>query len=125
MSRYEFLGDYETHAGLPDGSVVLVSPGDVVDLGDVLADDPNDHSGLWAETEKAATGAPADPAAPAVAATVLDPTDDPINSAPPLVLPDNLTPSHAVPDAPAAETTPTAAATPSDPPPAPPAAPAS
>jgi hypothetical protein len=42
MARYVFLGPYETNVELPDGSVVLVEPGDVVAL------DFDDPGPLWA-----------------------------------------------------------------------------
>jgi hypothetical protein len=42
MARFAFLGSYETNVELPDGSVLLVEPGDVVDL------DFDDPGPLWA-----------------------------------------------------------------------------
>lgn len=105
MQSFEFLGDYETDAGLPDGSVVRVKPGEVVEFdGDLTTD-----SSHWASTSKSVTATPTE--APAPTRVVLDPADDPENSAPPLNLPNNLTPSHiveepiAAPEAPAAPTT--------------------
>ena len=42
MARYTFLGAYQTNVELPDGSVVLVEPGEVVNL------DFDDPGPLWA-----------------------------------------------------------------------------
>lgn len=42
MARFAFLGAYQTNVELPDGSVVLVEPGEVVDL------DFDDPGPLWA-----------------------------------------------------------------------------
>jgi len=41
MARYVFLGPYETNVELPDGSVILVNPGDVAEL------DFDDPGPLW------------------------------------------------------------------------------
>lgn len=42
MTKYVFTGDYQTQVGLPDESVVLVDPGETVEL------DFDDPGPLWA-----------------------------------------------------------------------------
>lgn len=50
MPKYRYLGDYEANVGLPDGTVRLTQPGEVVTLS------VKDPGPMWA---------PATPAAPA------------------------------------------------------------
>lgn len=50
MAQWQFVGEYETLAGLPDGSVVLVSPGEVVDLSYA------DPGPLWSPVAKKSPG---------------------------------------------------------------------
>ena len=94
-NHLKFLGHTESDAGLPDGSVVRVSPGDVIAYDGDLHEDGDV---FWEVTTDGVTAEPADETA--VAPVVLDPADDPTNSAPPLALPENLTPSYLTPDAP-------------------------
>lgn len=71
MAKYVFTGDYQTHVSLPDQSVVLVDPGETVEL---AFDEPGP---LWAgvRTEAAKTAKAAKiPEAPAPDAETAPPT---------------------------------------------------
>ena len=72
MAKFVFTGDYQTNVSLPDGSVVLVEPGESVDL------DFDEPGPMWAGSRttvgKAAKAAAPDappevptPATPAIA----------------------------------------------------------
>lgn len=91
-NKLKFLGHYESNAGLPDGSVALVQPGEVISYDGDLPED-SEQLGLWEVTRSKVTETETPDEIPAVPAPV-DPADDPENSAPPLALPENLTPSH-------------------------------
>jgi hypothetical protein len=64
MTKYQFTGDYESNVTLPDGSVLLVDPGDVVDLTDFGTDGPGP---VWAATKSPVTVKPAVEPVPAPA----------------------------------------------------------
>jgi hypothetical protein len=107
MPNYEFLGPYESDAGLPDGSVVHVKPRDVISYdgtGEV------DGSAFWAATHLEPTVTDLAPpavaeAAPAEAPTNLEPTPPPAGTptaTPTAAAPDLAPPADApAPDAPA------------------------
>lgn len=70
MTKFVFTGDYQTHVSLPDESVVLVDPGELVEL------DFDDPGPLWAGPrtnvgKAAAKAAEADLAAKDAAAAAL------------------------------------------------------
>ena len=53
MPKFQFTGDYGANVQLPDGSVLLVQPGDVVDLSF------NEPGPLWKSTSASLTPATA------------------------------------------------------------------